>query len=203
MDISRAKLGLDGDDRVDILNLKLSDPFLIDMLIQQNGYFKGYHIARGNWISIVLDGSVDFEDICNLIDEGYITTASRQTKEKLRKPKEWIIPSNPKYYDIMHAFDYTDEITWKQGKGIKSGDTVYMYVGAPISAIIYKCKVTEANIPYSYKDENLVINELMNIKLIKRYKKDMLTFDILKKEHGINAIRGPRGIPESLSEMLR
>ena len=59
----------------------------------------------------------------------------------LDRPKEWIIPSNPKYFDIVHAFDHVDEINWKQGAGIKKGDTVFMYVGAPVSAVLYKCRV--------------------------------------------------------------
>lgn len=46
MDVPRCKLGLDGDERVDILNVKLSDPFFVDMLIQREGFFKGYHISK-------------------------------------------------------------------------------------------------------------------------------------------------------------
>ena len=42
----------------------------------------------------------------------------------------------------------------------------------------------------------------MKIELLKRYKPDKFTFDILKDEYGINAIRGPRGITNSLSEAL-
>ena len=83
-----------------------------------------------------------------------------------------IIPANPKYYDIVHAFDDTDEIDWKQGAGIKTGDTVFMYVASPVSAILYKCKVTETDIPYKYEDGNLTISALMKIKLLKRYKPD-------------------------------
>ena len=81
-----------------------------------------------------------------------LRTISRSSIWRLmiRPPKEWLIPSNPKYYDIIHAFDDTDEIDWKQGAGIKTGDTVFMYVGSPVSAVLYKCKVTETDIPYSY-----------------------------------------------------
>lgn len=78
-----------------------------------------------------------------------------------------------------------------------------MYVGAPVSAILYKCKVTETDIPYRYSDEKLTIKALMKIKLQKRYKPDKFTFDVLKEEYGIYAIRGPRGIPNSLSEALK
>ena len=56
MDVQREKLGLKGTEYVDILNLKLGDPMLVDMLVRQPGYFYGYHIARGSWISILLDG---------------------------------------------------------------------------------------------------------------------------------------------------
>ena len=42
----------------------------------------------------------------------------------------------------------------------------------------------------------------MKIKLLKRYKPDKFTFDVLKDEYGIYAIRGPRGITNSLSAAL-
>ena len=62
--------------------------------------------------------------------------------------------------------------------------------------------MTETDIPYSYQDENLTIKALMKIKLLKRYKPDKFTFDVLKDEYGIHAIRGPRGITNSLSAAL-
>ncbi|MDO5132159.1 MAG: MmcQ protein, partial [Eubacteriales bacterium] len=116
---------------------------------------------------------------------------------------EWIIPSNPAYFDIVHAFDNTDEINWKQGAGIKKGDTVFMYVGAPVSAVLYKCRVTGTDIPYTGHHEKLTIRALMRIRLQKRYDPDRFTFDILKSKYGIYAVRGPRGIPNSLSEALK
>lgn len=203
MDVPKNKLGIGGKERIDILNVKLDDPLLVDMLIQQGGYFKGYHISRGNWISILLDGTVSFKDICGMIDVSFLITASKQKKQKIRPSKEWLIPANPKYYDIEHAFDYVDEINWKQGKGIKTGDTVFIYVAAPVSAILYKSKVTETDIPYDYSDKKLIITALMKIKLKKRYKPDKFTFATLKEEYGIFAVRGPRGIPHSLSEALK
>ena len=156
-------------------------------------------------------------------------TASVKKKEKVRPPKEWIIPSNPKYYDIIHAFDETDVIDWKQGAGIKKGDTVFMYVGAPVSAVLYKCKVMETNIPYQYQDKKretpphirsaasrsphtsstsskrlpLTITALMKIQLLKRYAPEQFTFEVLKSEYGIFAVRGPRGVPNSLSAALK
>ena len=77
-----------------------------------------------------------------------------------------------------------------------------MYVAAPVSAVLYKCKVTETDIPYQYQDENLTIKALMKIRLLKRYAPDQFTFEVLKSEYGIFAVRGPRGIPNPLSAAL-
>lgn len=203
MDVHRRNLGLDGDEIVDILNVKLSDPLLVDLLVQQPGYFRGYHISRGNWASILLDGTVPFDDVCRWLDESYMTTASREKKQKLRPPKEWIIPANPKYYDVEAAFEGADEIEWKQGSGIKKGDTVFLYVAAPVSAILYKCKVTKTDIPFRYHDGKVRMKALMKIRLQKRYPRDRFTFEVLGSEYGIFAVRGPRGIPNSLSEALK
>ena len=203
MDVSREKLGLKGTEQVDIINVKLGDPMLADMLVRQPGYFYGYHISRSSWISILLDGTVSLGEICKWIDESYAVTASRQKKQKVRPPKEWLVPANPRYYDIEHAFDHIREIDWKQGRGIKAGDTVFLYVAAPVSAILYKCKVIETDLPYHYSDQNLTITAVMKVRLQKKYEPDRFTFEKLKEEYGIYAVRGPRGIPYSLSEALK
>lgn len=202
MNLPKSKLGLKGDDDVDIINLKLKDTMLRDMLIQQEGYFPGYHMSKGNWISILLDGTVAFEEVCGMIDMSYAATASKKNMEKVRPPKEWLIPANPKYYDVEHAFDNTDEIYWKQGAAIKTGDTVYLYVAAPVSAILFKCVVVEADILRTYKDDNLTIRKQMKIKLLHRYDPTQFTFNVLKNDYDVFAIRAPRGIPYNLSRDL-
>ena len=63
--------------------------------------------------------------------------------------------------------------------------------------------MTETDIPYNYSDQNLTIKSLMKIKLMKRYDPKEFTFAVLKEEYGIYAIRGPRGIPNSLIEALK
>lgn len=203
MDVRQDKLGQTGEDFVPVVNLKVDDLFFRDILIKEDGIMPAYHMNKFHWITVLLDGTVSFEKVCDLLDISYMATASVKKKEKIRPPKEWIIPANPKFYDILHAFDETDEISWKQGSGIKAGDTVFMYIAAPVSAILYKCIVTETNIPYNFSDKNLTITELMNIRLLNRYEPDMFTFDRLKEEYGIFAVRGPRGIPNSLSAALK
>lgn len=116
-------------------------------------------------------------------------------------PDEWIIPANPKYYDIINCFNDTDTIIWKQSNNIKIGAIVYIYVADPYSAILYQCKVLEANIPYEYKSKNVSMKKAMRIKLLKKYDESLFTFKKIN-EYGIKAIRGPRSITEKLSKKL-
>jgi len=203
MDVSKSRLGLPGTEIVDVLNVKMRDPLLAGLLVQQEGYTRGYHIGRGSWVSVLLDGTVPFADICRWVDESYLATASNEQKKALRPPKEWIVPANPKYYDIQSAFRQADEISWKQGAGIKAGDTVFMYVAAPVSAVLYKCRVTETGIPCRLDKGAVHIANLMRIRLLREYPPDRFTFDVLGEKYGIYAVRGPRGIPEKLSEALK
>jgi predicted DNA-binding protein (MmcQ/YjbR family) len=203
MDVPGNRLGLAGDERVDILNVKVADAFFADLLTGQPGVFRGYHMGRGNWVSVLLDETVPFDEICGLIDESYAVTASKQKKQDLRAPKDWLVPANPKYYDVVAAFDASDEIDWKQGAGVRVGDTVFLYVAAPVCAILFRCEVTETGVPYHYHDENLTIRALMKLRLEKRYAPDAFPFKTLKSEFGVNAGRGPRGVPYSLSAALR
>ena len=203
MDVPGPKLGLDRKDNVDMLSVKMRDPLLADILVRQEGFLRGYHIGKGNWISILLDGTVAFEEIRKWLDESFMATASQETKYKRRPPKEWIVPANPKFYDVIAAFEKADEINWKQGKGIKTGDTIFLYVAAPVSAILYKCRVTKTDIPFRFDNGEVHMSSIMKIKLLKRYDPNRFTFDVLGKEYGIFAVRGPRGIPESLSEALK
>lgn len=202
MDVARDKLGQIGAERITVVNLKIADALFRDTIIREEGIIPAYHMNKQNWITVFLDGTVPEERVYDLLDMSYRATASAKVKEKIRLPKDWIIPANPKYYDIEHAFDNADEIDWKQGRGIRVGDTVYMYVAAPVSAILYKCKVLETDIPYEYQDRNLVLKALMKIRLLKRYDPKAFTFDVLKEDYGIYAVRGPRGVPYSLSQEL-
>ena len=203
MTVPADRLGIESTDRCEILNVRVKDPLLADLLIQQEGFFRGYHMNHSNWISILLDGTVPEEAVFRMLDQSYLATATGANRLKIRPPKEWIVPANPKYYDIEHAFDLRNIIEWKQGSGIRRGDTVYLYVAAPVSAVLFGCTVTETDIPYQYRDDRLIIRNLMRIRLEKKYGSDSFPFERLKDEFGVFAVRGPRGIPERLSRALK
>lgn len=202
MEVGKDRLGLSGDGSVDVINLKIDDLMFRDMLLRERGILPAYHMNKKHWITVLLDGTVKADRVYELIDASFLATASKKKQKKMSPPREWIIPSNPKFYDILHAFDSAETIQWKQSGNMKAGDTVFMYVAAPVSAILYKCRVTESDIPYNYQDKNLTITTVMKIKLLRRYEAGQFSFDRLKKEYGIYAVRGPRGVPNSLSHEL-
>ena len=202
MSVAKDKLGLSGGGYVDVINLKIDDRMFRDILVQEEGILPAYHMNKEHWITVLLDGTVEENKVYDLIDVSFAATASKKRKQKIRPPKEWIIPANPKYYDVERAFENAEIIDWKQGGSIKAGDTIFIYMGAPVSAILYKCMVVEADIPYDYQDKNLTINTAMKIRLLQRYTPEQFTFDRLKREYGIYAVRGQRGVPNSLSHDL-
>lgn len=60
MDLPKNKLGLQGDERMDVVNLKC-DPVLIGFLLSEKGFFPAYHMNKDNWITVALDGTVSDE----------------------------------------------------------------------------------------------------------------------------------------------
>lgn len=68
--ISKSKLGLDSDELVDIIDLKIL-PEDIEKVVDNKKYFLGYHMNKKHWFTIVLDGSVPIEKIFEFIDESY------------------------------------------------------------------------------------------------------------------------------------
>ncbi len=82
MDVPRNKLGLKGEERVDIVNVKTGDVLLADWLAQQEGFFPGYHISRGTWVSVLLDGTVPLEEIFHWIDVSFAVTAPKKRQRK-------------------------------------------------------------------------------------------------------------------------
>ncbi|MCH5282007.1 MAG: MmcQ/YjbR family DNA-binding protein [Lachnospiraceae bacterium] len=73
MDVPRNKVGLDGDEIIDILDLK-GEPEMIAHLVTQKGFCPGYHMNKQHWLTIILDGTVEDEEIYNLIDISYEMT---------------------------------------------------------------------------------------------------------------------------------
>ncbi len=87
LDVSGNKLSPSLSGRLDVINLKIGDPLLVDLLTRQPGFFRAYHMNHEKWISILLDGTVSLQEICRWIDESYGLTMSRGRTAERRKKK--------------------------------------------------------------------------------------------------------------------
>jgi predicted DNA-binding protein (MmcQ/YjbR family) len=184
---------------VEIMNLKLGEERIADAL-KRPGIYPSYHMKQTNWVSVLLDDTLSDDEVMELIAISREFAVS-SGKKRQNRARAWIVPANPKYYDVEAAFAENEEIIWKQGRGIMPGDTVYLYLAAPVSAVLYRCKVTETNIPLFKSDENITMTHAMRIRREKIYPPELFTFERLKAL-GVRAVRGPRpATQELLSEL--
>ena len=70
MAVKRNRLETDSEDLVEVLNLRYQKD-LIDNLVDNKLIFRGYHMNKKSWISIILDGRVNINKIYKLIDNSY------------------------------------------------------------------------------------------------------------------------------------
>ena len=70
MTVEKSKLGLEGKDLVDIMDVKC-DPEMTSMIIQTYGFLPGYHMNKQHWITILLDGSVSEAKTLDFLDMSY------------------------------------------------------------------------------------------------------------------------------------
>ena len=77
--VPKSKLGLPGQQPVDIVNLKC-DPILIGSLRAEPGFYPAYHMNKENWIT--LDGSAPEDKLRLVLDMSYTATAPKLRKKK-------------------------------------------------------------------------------------------------------------------------
>lgn len=58
------------EGEVEIINVKLDNQKISDLL-EQEGFYKAYHMGKKDWISILLNDTLKDQTITNLIDESY------------------------------------------------------------------------------------------------------------------------------------
>ena len=163
-------------------------------------------------VALLLDDAV-IEETYKLtmfgIDEGsnkkhhkapYTKTPQR---EEIRK---WMIPANPKYFDIAECLNKHRSVYWRQHFNFQTGDIVYIYVSSPDSAVKFKCIVEGHDLPLPTDKEfefelayyanpndyenSKKHNRWMKLKLLSSINSDKLTM-IHLLENGMN--KAPQG----------
>ena len=124
------------------------------------------------------------------------------TVENDGRPPAWIIPANPKHYDIEKGFAESPDGTllWTQRIKAAAGDTLFIYHTEPIASLTFRCTITEANIPTdpAVGDGFTKGRYLMRIRKEEQYPAGMYPRSFLN-EHGIKkTVRGQRSCPDDL-----
>ena len=165
----------DKQGEIECLNIKVP----MDT-VNHPSIYPAFHMNKKHWISILLDETLSDEDIMSLVDQSYQTTVICE---------DWVIPASPKRFDLIQAFNQSDYIRWHQKGNIHQDAIVYIYYGAPYSAIMYKCQVIES-------DETSML-----LKHLKTYDPTLYPLEVLKK-YQLRAIRSARHIPKELKEYI-
>ena len=77
MDVKGENLGLEGAGKVDLMDVKC-DPLMIGSLLTQPGILPAYHMKKGSWITVLLDGTVSCELMQFLLDMSYDETLGKK-----------------------------------------------------------------------------------------------------------------------------
>ena len=83
--IPKYKIGLEGNDIIEILDLRIKSDELEEILDERR-YFFGYHMNKKNWLTICLNETVPLEEICTRIDASYeLAKKKRKSHQQVKK----------------------------------------------------------------------------------------------------------------------
>ena len=77
MPVPYEKLKIEKEGLVDVINLK-NIPDMIGGLRKEAGILPAYHMNKEHWITVLLDGTVKYEKVCDLIDLSYNLSSKKQ-----------------------------------------------------------------------------------------------------------------------------
>lgn len=70
LSVQRNKLGLDSDEVVEIIDLRLQPELMVEQLANKN-YYPGWHMNKKSWYTMILDGSISDKELCQHVLESY------------------------------------------------------------------------------------------------------------------------------------
>lgn len=71
-DVSGKSLGMDSNEKVDIINLKFDNGQALDFAENTPGAYPAYHMNKQHWITIALDGTLSNEVVMELVKKSYL-----------------------------------------------------------------------------------------------------------------------------------
>ena len=81
MTVRSDRLGLSGEELVDVMNVKCG-AIMTGSLLSQKGFLPAYHMNKNYWISILLNDSVPDDQIAPLLELSYDSVAPKRKRKK-------------------------------------------------------------------------------------------------------------------------
>lgn len=201
MPVEVKKIRGEGEGEADVIDIK-ADPEEVDRLLQKENYYPAWHMNKKNWFTIVLDDSIEDEVIMDALAVSRGFTLGKKAYHAYEGDRvAWLVPSNPKMYDLVGAMEAEDETDWKQTSDIHVGDIVYMYVGKPYSSIMYKFRATKTDLEWIYGTGKSKSTRMMILKREEAYDPRICTLTKMK-QFGVTTVRGPRYMPKELIDYI-
>lgn len=179
------------EEKVEVLNIKVP-PEEVANLITHKGIYPSYHMNKKHWVTVVLDDSLTDEQVFELVSQSR-ELVGKGSAPRSGKREYWVLPANPKVYDIDAAFEKCSVMDWPQKASIQEGDRLAIYMTAPIQALRYLCEVRKL---HSQDDQ-----VLMQLQVLLRLEDEVFPLSRLQKE-GLKRIRSARRLPAKMVSLL-
>lgn len=186
------------DREVEVVNIKVPAEKMEHVLALPSVY-PSYHMSKKSWVSVVLDDGLSDAELFSLLAASRSLTVPKSYYPS-SGPDYWLIPANPKVFDLDAEFAEHKIVYWTQKATIQKGDLVAMYVTAPAQELRYLCKVLASQVPNTlYPEEGK--KPLMQVELIHTFSSQEFPLERMK-ELGVKSVRGPRRMTKGLAEAV-
>lgn len=64
------KLGIEREGTVEIIDMRM-EPTELEKAVDNKAYFRGYHMNKKHWVTMLLDGSAPYDELVRRLDESY------------------------------------------------------------------------------------------------------------------------------------
>lgn len=124
---------------------------------------------------------------------------------------KWIFPCNSNDYDIEGAFDGLKSIDWTvRNYKVAEGDTIYIYVSAPVKAIRYKYIVTKTDKKYTTIDDvkyggapaGTSGETYAELKGVFKFAEPGITLDEMRDCGYMGSMQGPVKVSEEIGQLI-
>ena len=85
MNIGERKLGHDGDEKIDVVNLKCAPEVIESLVGVENGIYPAYHMNKKHWLTVALDGRASNATVRFLTEISYDLTKNKLKKKASQK----------------------------------------------------------------------------------------------------------------------